>query len=137
MARETAAVEQILPHRQMREQPALLEDVTDTATVRRHEDVAIGVEQDLAVDRHSSVVGFYESADEIDDRGLAGTGSAEQCGELAVASESEVERELAQSVTNRYFDQAHVLTRRSKRRARISEPISAAIEMTIETRVRR
>ena len=48
---EPAAEQQVLPHREMREEPPLLEDVADAAAVWRHEQSASRVDQRVAVER--------------------------------------------------------------------------------------
>ena len=47
---EAAAVDEVAAHRQMREEPPLLEDVADPAAMGRDEDAAPGVDQRVAVD---------------------------------------------------------------------------------------
>ena len=47
---EEAAVGEVLPHGQVREQPRVLEDVADAPAVGRHEAPGGGVDEDAAVD---------------------------------------------------------------------------------------
>ena len=54
-----------------------------------------------------------------------------------VGAKGDIEREVAQAVIKRDVEAFRVATRRPTNRARISEPISAAIDIAIEIRVRR
>jgi hypothetical protein len=134
---EAAAIEQVLPHRQMREQAVLLEDIADAAAMHGYEDMARGVHQGGVVDDDAPVLGAHQAGNDIDERGLAGAGAAEQRRQARAGLEAGVEREGAQRVTDRDREAHPTSSRRPMRRARTSEPISASIETTIDTAVRR
>src|ERR1700688_2376594 len=91
-----AAVVEIVLHRQMREQPAFLEYVADTAVPGRHVDALRVVEQNLIVEQDAAAVRLEQSGDHVDDAGLAGAGRAEQNGGAALAREQRVERKFAE-----------------------------------------
>ena len=138
-AREPAAVEQVLAHGQVREQPPFLEDVADAAPVLRHEDAALGVGQHVAVDDDAALLGPDQPGDDVDQRGLAGAGAAEQRGQPALGSRT---RRRARSRRAGAGPRPRASCQLQVQRAPVgapaaSEASSAAIEIAIETSVRR
>ena len=91
--REPAAVEQVLPHGQVREQAPVLEDVAHTPLVDWHEDALLGVDHRDAVHDDAALVGPDQSSDDVDQRRLAGARAAEQRGEPAIGREVRIEAE--------------------------------------------
>jgi len=88
----------------------------------------------LAVDDDGAAIGLQQSRDHVDQRGLAGSGGAEQPGDAALAFERGGKRELAELFCD--VDPQHgqfPCRRRVARRANHSEAISAPIAMTMET----
>ena len=96
LRREPAAVEQVLPHGEMREQAPVLEHVADAPLVHRHEDAALGVDHRDVVHDDAALVGPDQAGDDVDQRGLAGARAAEQRGEPAVGREARIEAEAPQ-----------------------------------------
>ena len=76
--RHAPAVAEVAAHRQMREQPRLLEDVADAALVHGHVDAAGCVEQGLAVERDAALRRPDQPGDDVDERRLARTRRPEQ-----------------------------------------------------------
>ena len=66
--REPAAVEQVLPHGQVREQPPVLEHVADAALCGGHEHAAAGVDQHASSIPHATLVGADQPGDDVDER---------------------------------------------------------------------
>src|SRR3546814_8315587 len=121
----------------MRKQPALLEDIADAAPVRRHEDAAIRIDQQAAVDADAAAgIRSRQAGDQVDQGGLAGARAAEQRGDAVAAGEFCVERKVALGMKNCYI-QRHPRTCFATRRARISEMISALAEIATAIRVSR
>src|SRR5471030_2424904 len=121
----------------MREEAAVLEDVAHLPAVLGHEHVAFSIDQRLAVDDHLAALWPDQAGHDVDQRGLARARAAEQRSHAARRDEARVEREVAQRVMDVEFE-AHVATRRAPiRRARNSDPSSAAIEITMDTSVSR
>src|SRR3546814_17172676 len=88
----------------MRKQPALLEDIADAAPVRRHEDAAIRIDQQAAVDADAAAgIRSRQTGDQVDQRGLAGARAAEQRGDAVAAGEADIQREIALAVADRDF----------------------------------
>ena len=73
------AVAQVAAHRQVREQPRVLEDVADTALLGRDIDAARGIEQHGVIDADHAAVRAQQARDHLQGRRLAATGAAEQC----------------------------------------------------------
>src|SRR5690606_21776106 len=123
----------------MREEPWFLEDIADPPPVLRYEDAAGGVDHDRAVDHDPPAVRAQKTRDHVDDRCLAGAGAAEQGGEPRTGREPRLEIEpVAYPVRDVDFEQRQSpASRRRTRRASSSEASSAAIEIMIETKVRR
>ena len=89
-------VVEVLPHVEMRKQPRILEHIADAAPVRRHVHALGGVVERLAVEGDDAAIGPQQSRDHVDQRGLAGAGSAEQAGDAALAGEGGGKREFAE-----------------------------------------
>ena len=81
MPREDAAVAEIGPYAQMREQPRILEDDPYAAPMRRQEQSGGGIDQRGAVDRDPAPVRPGEPGDQVDQRRLSRTRAPEQGGE--------------------------------------------------------
>src|SRR6202030_3062791 len=102
-----------------------------------HEHAAIGVDPGLAVDDHLAVLRLYQPGHDVDEGRLARAGTAEQRRQSRLRREARLEAEAAQCVADVDVE-AHVATRRAPmRRASSSEDSRAAMEITIDTRVRR
>jgi len=95
-AAHPAAVIEILRHGEMGEQPSLLEHIADAAPVCRHVDARRAVEQHGVVERDAAAVRRHQSADHVDDRGLAGARRPEQRGDVPRAFEFRGDRERAE-----------------------------------------
>ena len=135
--REPAAVEEVLPHREMRKQTALLEDVADPAAMARHEHAAGGVDQDLIANRYVSLLGAYQSSDDVDDRRLAGARPAEQRDQAAAGLETRIEQEVSEAMPDVDGQRHSTSRRRLTLRAISSDASRASIEIATETSVRR
>ena len=85
----------------MREEPAFLEHIADAAAMRRDKDAARRIGQSFAIDRDMPTGRPIEPGDCVDQRGLAGAGTAEQRGEPARAVERGVKGETAEPVGDR------------------------------------
>ncbi len=134
---EPAAEQQVLPHRQVREQPSFLEHVADAPAVPGHEHAARGVDQRRAVDHDATALGAQKSGDDVDQRALAGAGAAEQRGQPSRRHEAGIEGECSQPMGDADLEAHSDHDRWPTRRAISSDMSSAPIEIAIETRVRR
>ncbi len=134
---EPPAVEQVLPHGQVREQTAFLEDIGGSAAMPRHKYIAVGVGEDLVSDHNPGVIGTDEAGNRVDQRGLAGARAAEQRREPAITRKIRVQSEVAETVADPNLEHQSPMTLRVASRASSSETRSAAIDIAIETRVRR
>src|SRR6266508_128403 len=122
----------------MREQPPLLEDIADAATVRGHVDAGNGVEQHGIIKPDAPPVRGDEPGDHVDERGLAGTRGAEQGGDAPRGLEPRRQREVAQSLLHLDRQHAHSPWKRvPARRASHSATTSAASEIAMATRTKR
>ena len=74
------AVFEVAPHRQVREQARLLENIAHPAAVGRHEPAALLVLPDLAGDLEQTGPGALEARHAAQQAGLAGRGGAEDAG---------------------------------------------------------
>jgi hypothetical protein len=134
---EPAPVKQVLPHGQVRKKAAFLEHVADVALVRRDEQAAFGIGQDIAIDDDPAVLGPAQPGDRVDERGLACAGTAEQRGQPARALEFRVEHEFAEPMADGDAEHQTPAARRVACCATASEANSAAIEIAIDTSVSR
>ena len=91
--REDAAVAEIRPDAQMREQPRILEDDTHATPMRRQEQPGGGIDQRGAVHQDPAAVRPGEPGDQVDQRRLARTRAPEQGGEPRPGREGGLERE--------------------------------------------
>ena len=135
--REEAAVTQILADRHVREEPRVLENVTDTALVLGNEDLRLRIDQNAAVGDDPPFVGTEQPADQIDQRCLAGPRRAEKRRQPPAGLEGRVEREGAEPTADVDLEAHSTSIVRPMRRAATSEAISATMAMAIEMTVRR
>src|SRR6516164_4238904 len=77
------AVFEVLPHVEMREQPAFLKHVADRALMRRHIDAALRREQGRLIQRDGTAVRLQQTGDHVDERSFSGSRGAEQSGSAA------------------------------------------------------
>ena len=135
--REPLPEQQVLPHREVREETPLLEYVADAPAVFRNEQSALRVHQHRIVQDDPAAIGANHAGDDIDERGLARAGAAEKCRQPARGDEARLQQERPEPVRNvdREAHYADILS--STRRAINSEMTSAPIEMTIDTSVSR
>ena len=127
------AVVEILPDIEMRKQPRVLKHVADAAPVRWHMDARGGVVERFAVEGDAAAVGAQQPCDDVDQRGLAGAGSAEQAGDAALAFEGGLKREFAELPGDIDTQHGQFPCRRwVARRANHSDAIRAPIAITIE-----
>jgi len=131
--REPPAVEQVLAHRQVREEPAFLEHVADPASVRRDAHPSAIVEQHLAVDEDAAPGRPDQAGEAVDQRCLPGAGVPEQGGYPSIACEVGVEPKRPQLVNDVNLEGHGAPTRRLTRRARTSDPKSASAAMRTDT----
>ena len=96
--REPASEQQILADCEMRKQSIFLKDIAHPATMGGDPNAALGVEQYRPVDDDPSPFRAHQPGDHIDDRGLARSRAAEQCGETASAAKMDIELEGAEPV---------------------------------------
>ena len=137
-AAHAAAVIEILPHREMRKQPAFLEHITDAAAMRRHVDAGAGIEQHGLVERNRAAIGRHQTGDHIDDRSLAGARRTEQSGRATRGFELYAELEHAELLF--HIDREHDQSpwkRMAARRLSHSEANKAAKASTIEIKTNR
>ena len=121
----------------MRKKAAFLEHVADAALVRRDEHAAFGVGQGVAIDDDPAVLGPDQPGDRVDERALAGAGTAEQGGQPARALEFRVQREIAEPMADGDAEHQTPAARRVACCATASEANNAAIEIAIDTSVSR
>src|SRR4051812_938976 len=81
------AVVEILPHVEMRKQPCILEHIADPPTMRRDMNTRSRVIERLVVECDNATIRPQQACNHVDQRGLAGAGSAEQPGDAALAFE--------------------------------------------------
>ena len=105
--------------------------------MRRHEDVPRGIDQHLAADRDTSTLRAQQAGDQVDHRALARARATEQRGQRAVAGEGGLQGEIAAAIVEVDVETHTGRSRRSMRRAPISEASRAASEIATDTRVRR
>src|SRR5690606_20286193 len=117
------------------EQAGVLEHHADAAPVRRHEDVLLGIHQHATVHGNPATLRSGQPRNDVDERGLAGTGRTEQRGETARTPKARLQREGALPVDNVDIQRHVGRNPRSTRRARISDRTSAAMEMMTEINV--
>src|SRR5712691_8799898 len=118
---EPPAVKQVLPHGQVREQPAFLEHIGGSAAMARHKYMAVGVVEDLVADHNPGVIGTDEAGNRVDQRGLAGARAAKERCKPAITRKICVESKGAQTVPDGYFEHQSPTTRRVASRASSSE----------------
>ena len=136
--REPAAVEQVLPHGQMREQPPLLEHVADAAPVARHEDAARRCRP--ARRRRSSMrpwSGRISPAMTLTSEVLPAPERPNSAMSPPPVSKRASSRKFAEPVPDVDGQRHSTSRRRLARRASSSEASSASIEIATETSVRR
>src|SRR5581483_5150488 len=112
----------------------ILEHIADVPPPRRHVEALCGVVEHIAVNGDGAAIGPEQPGDHVDQRGLAGTRSAEQAGDAAFALEGGFKREFAESFS--HVNPQHgqfPCSRAVARRAKTSAPISAANAVTTET----
>src|SRR5262249_55953292 len=105
--------------------------------VHGHEQAGIGVDQHRAVDGHPATVRPGQTGDQIDERSLARTGTAEQGGEPALARPANVEGEGSEPLPEIDLDRHADSAPRRGRRTTSSEARIAPSERRMETKVRR
>ena len=111
--REPAAIEQILAHAEMREQPRILKHIADAASLLWHKDADLGINQNLAIDGNAPLPGPDQSANRIDQAGLARAGSAKQSRQPRVRLQADIQPESTDVMAHLKVDQrAHCRTRR-------------------------
>ena len=134
---EARAVIQVLPHRQVREQPAVLEHVADASQVARDPGPGGGVGQYLAIDHDPAPVGLLQPGDQVEYGRLARTRGPEQGGDARARLEADVDIEFPAPVADvdlqRHRDALPLRTRRASH----SETTSATSEIAMDTAVRR
>src|SRR5580704_18895073 len=137
-AAHAPAIVEVLPHAEMREQPAVLEYIADAAAMRRHVDAARGVEQHRVVEGDRATVGREQTGDHVDDRGLAGTRRPEQRRHAARRMEAHAKLQRAKLLL--HIDGEHDYSpwkRMVARRPSHSEANSAANANTIAIKTSR
>ena len=98
-----------------------------------HEDALCGVDQNAAACGDAARVRPDQPGDDVDQRGLARPGCAEQRGQLPAAFECGIELERAEPMPDVDRQRHSSSIRRPTRRASTSEAISATIETAMET----
>src|SRR5689334_20858449 len=134
VAADPAAIVQVSFHREVRKQPAVLEDIADAPPPGGHVDTVGAVKKDIVTENNAAAVGFHETGDHVDDAGLTGTGRAKQRRCRRVAGEGNIHGKLAELLLclNRKHRQLPC-SRAAARRANHSEASNAANEMMIAT----
>ncbi len=90
------SVEDVVEGGHVREESQLLEEVSGPAVARRNIDVLRCVEKDAAVHGDGTGLGCDESGESVEERGLAGTGGAEEDSDTGCKREADVESEVRQ-----------------------------------------
>ena len=122
---EAAAVGEVLGHREVREQPPVLEHVAGAAAVRGDVRAGSGVGEDAAVERDARRVRVQEPRDGVDDGGLARPRAAEEDGDAGRRLERGVESEAGEGVAQRDLERHAPRVRRAARAASASDATSA------------
>ena len=95
--RAPMSIQKVVAHAQMRKQPLLLEDVTQTPPLRWHIGACVAIEQNRVIEHDAAAIGPDQAGEDVDERGLAGAGAAEERGyALARYLQPDIEPELAQ-----------------------------------------
>src|SRR5690242_15563089 len=111
----------------MRKEPGFLEHITEAAFLGRQVDAARGIEQGRAADTDAATIRPQQPGERVDHAGLADAGAAEERGDAAFRGfEPRGEHEAAELFFDGDLDQSRPRKRWPRRRARSSEPISAA-----------
>src|SRR5262249_15136755 len=131
------AEQKILPDGEVREKPAFLEHIPDPPPMGRDANIMLGIEQDGAVHDDAAFAGMKQASDRVDDRSLAGSRAAEQCGDATPRAVVNVKREIGKPVPDIDFEHRRQSpeSRRPMRMARRSTVISAINDKAIETTV--
>src|SRR6185312_226582 len=101
LAREPAAIEQILFHGEMREEAAFLKDDADLAAVNWDICRARRVEQKRAADFDFPCIRLKEARDRVGDARFAGTGWAKERRHWGFACKAHIERKIAELLPDR------------------------------------
>ena len=137
-AAHAPAIVEVLPHAEMREQPALLEYVADAASMRRHVDAAGSVEQHRPVDGDGAAIGREQAGDHIHDRRLSRARRPEQRRHAARRIEAHGKFQRAKLLLHVDGEHDHSPWKRTvARRASHSEANSAANANTIAIKTSR
>src|SRR5262252_1907575 len=99
----------------MGEESGFLEDIADPPSVLWDEYAATRVNQHPAVDGHLPPIGTEQSADEVDERGLARPRAAKEGGQPAGGDKTRVEGEGPEPAENVDLDTHSQLTYRVNR----------------------
>ena len=97
VAAEAMSVKKIAPDREMRKQPAVLEDISAMPPLRRFVQAQGVVEQHAAGDRDAAGIGLHDPRDHVEDRRLAGPGGTDERRHRAFRRECRGNPPLAQA----------------------------------------
>ncbi len=134
---EPAPEHEVLTNREVREKPALLKDISDPAPVGRDKDAGCGIDERSSVDSDSSPIGANKAADDVDERGFSRAGLPKERGQPSLRGEPHLQREDAQAMCDIDFDRHSIQILRPTHRAISSDTMRAAMEIAIDTSVRR
>jgi hypothetical protein len=95
--REPLPVQEILPDREMRKKPRLLEDIAETPSMFGNENAPAGVDQSPVVQDDRALVGAHNSGDDVEKGRLAGPRRTEEGRQLSLGRKARLERERSQT----------------------------------------
>ncbi|BBK33495.1 hypothetical protein STHU_41290 [Allostella humosa] len=110
---EPAAIQQVVADAEMGEEARFLEDVANAPAVARHEDAGRPIHQHPPVDHHAPLVRPHQPGHDVDERGLARAGAAEERRQPGLAGEAGIQREAPEAVADIDVEPHQVLARTS------------------------
>ena len=128
-----APVQQVLAHRQMREQARILKHIAQTAAMHRDIDPARTVEQHPPVAGDAPRIRPQQARHGIDDGRLARPRPPEQRGDPGRRREGNVQREACKSMAQMHIQRHAPAIRRATDRPTHSDRSSASIAMAMAT----
>src|SRR5262249_7003816 len=115
----------------------LLKHISDAPPVSRDKNAGRGIDERCAIDSDPPPIGTNKAADDVDERGFSRAGLSEERGQPPLRDEAHFQCEDAQLMRDIDLDRHSVQILRPTHRAINSDTMRAAMEMAIDTSVRR
>ena len=103
------AAEDILPHRHVREECVVLEQIADLPLLGREVDVLLGIIEHYAVQFDMPAVRFLDPGDALERKALAAAGGTQQAGDSVLRFEGHIQRKGTERSVD-IDDQTHAFT---------------------------